>query len=111
MPAPIPSLNHEKLHVYQASIEFIALAESTTEHLPKGNSPLIDQLRRAAMIEKTAPIRCHPLSAQFVGLTNASRNQSQTSTPRCPSQVRTMQVDDRCRKNHRKFNRHRVRDP
>lgn len=49
MPAPLPSLNHEKLHVYQASIEFIALAESTIEHLPKGNSALIDQLRRAAM--------------------------------------------------------------
>ena len=49
MAAPIPSLNHEKLHVYQAAIEFIALADSTIGHLPKGNSPLIDQLRRAAM--------------------------------------------------------------
>ena len=49
MPAPIPSLNHEKLHVYHASIKFLVLAESTIEHLPKGNSALIDQLRRAAM--------------------------------------------------------------
>ncbi len=49
MSVQIPCLNHEKLHVYQASIEFIALAESTIEHLPKGNSAIIDQLRRAAM--------------------------------------------------------------
>ena len=31
MPDPISSLNHEELHVYQASIEFLALAESTIE--------------------------------------------------------------------------------
>jgi len=49
MPSPLPSLNHEKLHVYQASIEFLVLTEQTIEHLQRGNSPLIDQLRRAAM--------------------------------------------------------------
>ena len=49
MPEPIPALNHEKLHVYQASIAFLALTERCIEGLPKGNDPLVDQLRRAAM--------------------------------------------------------------
>ena len=40
--------DHEKLDVYQASIEFVALADSSVEHLPRGRAYLADQLQRAA---------------------------------------------------------------
>lgn len=36
-------LDHEKLHVYQASIDLIALVEGIVEHLPRGRGYLIDQ--------------------------------------------------------------------
>ena len=40
--------DHEKLDVYVASIEFVALAEDIVEHLPRGRGHLADQLHRAA---------------------------------------------------------------
>jgi four helix bundle protein len=43
-----PMLNFQKLDVYQRSIEFLALASQVGDHAPKGNAPLLDQLRRAA---------------------------------------------------------------
>ena len=39
--------DHEKLDVYQASIEFVALADGIVEHLPRGRAYLADQLQRA----------------------------------------------------------------
>ena len=41
-------LSFQKLDVYQRSIEVLALASQVGEHAPKGNAPLVDQLRRAA---------------------------------------------------------------
>ena len=42
-------LDHEKLDVYQIAIEFVALADEITEHLPRGRAYLSDQLHRAAL--------------------------------------------------------------
>jgi four helix bundle protein len=40
--------DHEKLDVYVAAIEFVALADEIVEHLPRGRAYLADQLQRAA---------------------------------------------------------------
>ena len=40
--------DHEKLDVYQCSIEFLALSVQIIETLPRGNSALVDQLKRAS---------------------------------------------------------------
>ena len=52
MPVPVPEetppLKHESLDVYRASLDFIALAETISQSLPRGKSYLSDQLRRAA---------------------------------------------------------------
>ena len=40
--------DHEKLDVYVASVEFVALADDIVEHLPRGRGHLADQLHRAA---------------------------------------------------------------
>jgi four helix bundle protein len=42
-------LSHERLDVYQRSIEFLAAALLIAEKLPRGQAPLADQFRRAAM--------------------------------------------------------------
>jgi hypothetical protein len=42
-------LDHEKLTVYQVSIEFVVLADEIIEHLPRGRAYLSDQLQRAAL--------------------------------------------------------------
>ena len=42
-------LSHEKLDVYQRSIEFLAAALRIAEKLPRGHAALTDQLRRSAM--------------------------------------------------------------
>jgi four helix bundle protein len=42
-------LDHERLDVYQRAIEFLACALRITEQFPRGQAPLADQLRRAAM--------------------------------------------------------------
>ena len=42
-------LDHEKLDVYQRAIEFVAYALRIAECLPRGQAPLADQLRRAAV--------------------------------------------------------------
>ena len=39
---------HERLDVYQAAIQFLALADTIAGGLPRGRSYLADQLRRAA---------------------------------------------------------------
>jgi len=40
--------DHDKMDVYKAAIEFVALADGTVEHLPRGRAYLADQLQRAA---------------------------------------------------------------
>ena len=40
--------DHEKLAVYVAAIDFIALADDVVERLPRGRAYLADQLQRAA---------------------------------------------------------------
>ncbi len=42
-------LSHERLDVYQCSIQFLAAALRISEQLPRGQAPLADQFRRAAM--------------------------------------------------------------
>jgi four helix bundle protein len=39
---------HERLDVYRAAIQFLALADTIAGNLPRGRSYLADQLRRAA---------------------------------------------------------------
>jgi four helix bundle protein len=45
----VSMLAYEKLDVYQCAIEFLALSAKILDSLPKGNSALGDQLRRAAL--------------------------------------------------------------
>ena len=40
--------DHERLDVYQVSLEFIVVADDTISQLPRGRSHLADQLHRAA---------------------------------------------------------------
>ena len=40
--------DHERLDVYQLSLDFLALADDVVEHLPRGRGHLADQLTRAA---------------------------------------------------------------
>jgi hypothetical protein len=37
--------DHEKLDVYVAAIDFVALADEIVEHLPRGRAYLADQLQ------------------------------------------------------------------
>jgi four helix bundle protein len=52
-PYPFPNgvsmtaFDHERLDVYRAAIDFVALADGIVEHLPRGRSHLGDQLLRA----------------------------------------------------------------
>jgi len=41
------SFDHEKLKVYQLSIDLVVLSDKVVEHLPKGRAYLADQLQRA----------------------------------------------------------------
>jgi four helix bundle protein len=41
-------LDHEKLHVYQTALDFLALADVLIATLPRGHAYLADQLYRAA---------------------------------------------------------------
>jgi len=41
-------LDHEKLDVYNVSIEFMAIAVKIANNIPRGYSSLADQLKRAA---------------------------------------------------------------
>ena len=43
------TFDHERLDVYQAAIEFVAVADTISSHLPRGRSCLADQLHRAAI--------------------------------------------------------------
>lgn len=41
--------DHEKLDVYQVSIELVVLIETLVEHLPRGRAYIADQLQRAGI--------------------------------------------------------------
>jgi four helix bundle protein len=40
--------DHERLEVYHLAIDFVALADTVVESLPRGHSAIADQLQRAA---------------------------------------------------------------
>ena len=40
---------HERLDVYRAAVEYLALSENIATTLPKGRAYLVDQLRRASL--------------------------------------------------------------
>ncbi len=40
--------DHEKLDVYRVAIDFVALADTIVEQMPRGRAYLADQLQRAA---------------------------------------------------------------
>lgn len=42
-------LTYQKLHVYQCAIGLLALSARITEDIPRGNSAIVDQLKRAAL--------------------------------------------------------------
>lgn len=42
-------LDHEKLDVYQAAVEFVIVADEVIKELPRGRGYLSDQLQRAAL--------------------------------------------------------------
>ncbi len=44
----MPTFFHEKMDVYRAAIEFVAVANALVQRLPAGHGYLVDQLRRAA---------------------------------------------------------------
>ena len=48
MEGPTQELDHEKLDVYQAAIDFVVMADDVVKHLPRGRAYLADQLQRAA---------------------------------------------------------------
>jgi four helix bundle protein len=45
----VTAFDHEKLDVYKAAIEFVAISDDVVEHLPRGRRHLADQLQRAAV--------------------------------------------------------------
>ena len=42
-------LDHERLDVYQAAVQFLALTHGVLQRLPRGNANLADQLGRASL--------------------------------------------------------------
>jgi len=45
----MPTFDHERLDVYQAAIDFVVIANTIVENLPRGRAYLADQLQRAAV--------------------------------------------------------------
>ena len=45
----LPRLSHEKLEVYQKSIQFLAVSVKIAAALPRGYGELTDQLKRASL--------------------------------------------------------------
>ena len=48
-PLNMTSFDHDKLDVYAVSIDFVGVADSIVERLPRGRAYLADQLQRAAI--------------------------------------------------------------
>ena len=43
------TFDHQRLDVYQVTIDFVALADDVARRLPRGRRYLADQLQRAAL--------------------------------------------------------------
>ncbi len=65
-------LGHEKLAVYQRSIEFFAVAVQVVDNIPKGNGTLVDQLRRVAI---SIPLNIAEEQGKYLPLTNGDFTQ------------------------------------
>lgn len=57
-------LDHEKLDVYQASIELVCLIDGIIEHLPRGRGYLADQFQRTAL---SVPLNIAEGAGEFSG--------------------------------------------
>ena len=44
-----PKLHHEDLDVYQAAMQFLALASQSIERFPRGNGAMTEQFKRASL--------------------------------------------------------------
>lgn len=64
----LPQLSHEKLDVYQKSIQFLSLSSKILASLPRGNAELSDQLKRAAL---SVPLNIAEASGRTGSLDNA----------------------------------------
>ena len=60
----VQSFDHERLDVYQAAIDFVALANEVVERLPRGRGYLADQLQRAAT---SVPLNVAEGAGEFSG--------------------------------------------
>jgi four helix bundle protein len=63
-------LSHEKLVVYQKSIEFLAFAVKLIEAMPRGHGGLADQLKRASL---SVPLNIAEASGRTGSADNARR--------------------------------------
>ncbi len=72
-----PSLSHERLDVYKASIEFLAIATDILEKLPSGSTVISNQLDRASLsivlnIAEGAGKQTAPDKHKFFGIAKGS---------------------------------------
>lgn len=58
------AFDHEKLDVYVAAIDFVAVADEIVEHLPRGRAYLADQLQRAGT---SVPLNIAEGAGEFSG--------------------------------------------
>ena len=63
-----PLLSHEKLDVYQKSIQFLAMSAKLMASIPRGNAELLDQLKRASI---SIPLNIAEASGRTGSLDNA----------------------------------------
>lgn len=64
----LPKLSHEKLIVYEKSIQFLALSAALSATFPRGYAELTDQLKRAAL---SVPLNIAEASGRTGALDNA----------------------------------------
>lgn len=64
----LPQLSHEKLDVYQKSIQFLSLSAKILTSLPRGYAELCDQLKRASL---SVPLNIAEASGRTGSLDNA----------------------------------------
>lgn len=64
----LPKLSHEKLEVYQKSIQFLTLSAQVVANTPRGYAELCDQLKRAAL---SVPLNIAEASGRTGSLDNA----------------------------------------
>ena len=64
----LPQLSHEKLEVYQKSIQFLTLSAKVVASMPRGYAELCDQLKRAAL---SVPLNIAEASGRTGSLDNA----------------------------------------